>query len=362
MKIQYSELITDYYENLNTNLRNFRGGPGFLESWVHDEDHTRSLLGIFDLAAENKIDEVQVLLSPEVMSSVDFSYLSNEISPSSLKQEIQDQQVVLTFQRNSGASKSSASTGAINEAFKQQADAALKKIQHEGELPANQFTFTAEANGARLQVAVDDKGIVQKAKHFGATGYAKAILDVLAGQLLNRPFQEGSEHGMIRTMNLLRDQNIPLHIKGLVTPENADQNFHMPLQLLRTAYKGYREKNPMIKNEWRDAIAANWLAMPISERIQAAQKEMIHQAQKMGLQTTGVEIVQIKNDTRLVLSLRQDPKLPSFGNKLIQMERALRNKFGAELEFQVEGVEDRNKRVERSGRTNEVKASEAKAN
>ena len=361
MKIQYQDLINDYYENLNTNLRNFRGGPGFLESWVHDEDHTRSLLGIFDLANENKIDEVQILLSPDVMSSVNFSFLSNEISPSSLKQETKDQQVVLTFSRASGANKSHTTVGAINEAFKKQADAALQKIQFEGELPQDQNTYRAEANGVRLQVAVDDKGIVQKVRHFGANGYVKAILDVLAAQLLNRPFQEGSEHGLIRVMHALRDYQIPLHVKGLVTPENADQSFHLPMQLLRSAFKNFQEKHPNIKNEWRDAIAQNWLSMPIPERIQAAQKEMISTAQKMGLQTTGVEIVQIKNDTRLVLSLKQDINFPSFGNKLIQIERALRAKFGAELEFQVEGIEDRNKRVERSGRTNEVKASEMKA-
>lgn len=353
MKIQYQELINDYYENLNTNLRNFRGGPGFLESWVHDEDHTRSLLGIFDLAAENKIDEVQILLSPDVMGSVDFSLLSNEISPSSLKQETKDQQVILTFSRSNGSAKSEAVTGAINEAFKSQAEAALKNIQHEGELPQDKQTYTAEANGVRLQIAVDEDGIVRKAKHFGASGYQKAILDVLAKQILNRSFQEGSEHGMIRVMNALRDWQIPLHVKGLVTPENADQSFHLPLQLLRTAFKSFQTTHPLHKNEWRDAIAQNWLNMPIEDRIKAAQKEMIEQAQKMGLQTTGVEIVQIKNDTRLVLSLKQDINFPSFGNKLIQIERALRNKFGVELEFQVEGIEDRNKRVERSGRSND---------
>ena len=351
MKIQYEELIKDYYENLNTNLRNFRGGPGFLESWVHDEDHTRSLLGIFDLASENKVDEVQILLSPDIMQSVNFSFLSNEISPSSLKQEVQNEQVVLTFRRGtSGAGKSENSMGAINEAFKKQADVALKKIEFEGELPNEKFSYTADLNGVRLQVATDENGIVQKVRHFGANGYHKAVLDILARELVNRPFQEGSEHGMIRVMNHLRDFNIPLHVKGLVTPENADTCFQLPQQLLRTAFQLYHTTHPLKKNEWRNPIPQQWLNTPVADRIQMAQKEMMNIAQKLGLQASGVEIVQIKNDTRLVLAFKQDPSFPNFGNQLINIERQLREKFGVELEFQVEGLEDRNKRIERTKR------------
>ena len=55
MFIDYNEIVENYNKNLDENLRGFTGGPGFLETWTHDEDINRSVGEIIDLAVENKL-------------------------------------------------------------------------------------------------------------------------------------------------------------------------------------------------------------------------------------------------------------------------------------------------------------------
>src|SRR5258708_36646424 len=74
-ELNYQELVSGYYDNLNNNLRNFKGGPGFLETWVHDEDHNRSLLEILDLAHEHGMATLKIRLPAEVANSLNLDWL-----------------------------------------------------------------------------------------------------------------------------------------------------------------------------------------------------------------------------------------------------------------------------------------------
>ena len=79
-ELNYQDLVTGYYDNLNNNLRNFKGGPGFLETWVHDEDHNRSLLEILDLAHSHGIDALNIQLPPAVADSLNLDWLRRNAS------------------------------------------------------------------------------------------------------------------------------------------------------------------------------------------------------------------------------------------------------------------------------------------
>src|ERR1700730_18580384 len=78
--LNYQELVTGYYENLNNNLRNFKGAPGFLETWVHDEDHNRSLLEILDLAHSHGISTLHIRLSAAVADTINLEWLRKNAS------------------------------------------------------------------------------------------------------------------------------------------------------------------------------------------------------------------------------------------------------------------------------------------
>lgn len=78
--IHYEELVQNYCDGLFTKLRNFVPGPPFLETWVHDEDHSRSIYGIFEAAESAGLEELEVTVKAETASSIEMIRLEGELS------------------------------------------------------------------------------------------------------------------------------------------------------------------------------------------------------------------------------------------------------------------------------------------
>ncbi len=78
--IQYEELVQNYCDGLFTKLRNFVPGPPFLETWVHDEDHSRSIYGIFEAAEGAGLDDLQVTVKAETAKDIEMIRLEGELS------------------------------------------------------------------------------------------------------------------------------------------------------------------------------------------------------------------------------------------------------------------------------------------
>ncbi|MGE4132081.1 MAG: hypothetical protein AB7F86_10625 [Bdellovibrionales bacterium] len=348
-ELKYQELVEGYYDNLNNNLRNFKGGPGFLETWVHDEDHNRSLLEILDLAHENGISDLKVDLPKDVASEVNLDWLRrNAIAFGSV-----DLTGTLLTYSNKKASYSLDELTDISAPYSDAVSRQLTQVRHEGDLENTKLqTFSAADGSGTLAVAIDDKGIVREAKHKGFKGARRGVMDAQCLVLEGRSALEGAEHSGIRLEAILRDPKRPLPVKGLMTPEIADPIFALPQRLVREIYKQYREANKIDANKrnfWRDPSPATWLELAFEDKLKQAQKVMVEACQAFGLQTD-VTVTDIKNDTRFVLSYTQDKTKPNFGYAMIKLERWLRPKLGFEVELLLESIEDRNRRVERTKR------------
>lgn len=79
MHIHYEELVQDYWERLFNNLRNFKGGPAFLETWVLDEDLFRSLYGLFEAAEGSGEKSLSVTLREETAKGFDLAEAQREL-------------------------------------------------------------------------------------------------------------------------------------------------------------------------------------------------------------------------------------------------------------------------------------------
>jgi hypothetical protein len=176
-------------------------------------------------------------------------------------------------------------------------------------------------------------------------------MDRFCSVLIKRPLQEGAEHGAIRLEALLRDPAKPTKVKGLLTADTADQIFHKPIQLARQLWHDYvlAKKIEPKRNFWRDPVPQTWLGLSAEERMKQAQMALTEGCREFGLQVD-VLVTEIKNNTRFVLSYKQAADKPNFGWHMIKLERWLRNKFGFEVELQLESIEDRNRREERTKR------------
>lgn len=80
MTFDYDELVKNYWDGLFSRLRNFTGGPAFLETWVHDEDHTRSILGLFEAAEASGQTQITLRVGPTTAPLLKISEIRQELS------------------------------------------------------------------------------------------------------------------------------------------------------------------------------------------------------------------------------------------------------------------------------------------
>lgn len=77
--LNYESLVENYESGLSTQLRGFKSGPDFLETWVHDSDPRRSVLGIFEAAKDAGLEELALELAFDTVSSLNVSSLGTEL-------------------------------------------------------------------------------------------------------------------------------------------------------------------------------------------------------------------------------------------------------------------------------------------
>ncbi|MGE3760114.1 MAG: hypothetical protein AB7H97_20280, partial [Pseudobdellovibrionaceae bacterium] len=347
-ELNYQELVEGYYDNLNNNLRNFKGGPGFLETWVHDEDHNRSLLEILDLAHEHGISELKIQLPKDVSTQVNLDWLrknSHEFGSVDLKGQ------QLSFS-NTRADYAVDEFSQVSELYVDGLKRQNKALRFEGVIETNGGQVFKAGDGGELAVALGDKGLVTEAKHKGFTGIKRPLMDALCGVLQGRSLHEGAEHCGIRLEAILRDPSKPVKVKGLLTPETADPMFALPQKLVRQIFADYVKTNKIEvkRNFWRDPVPAQWLDLPYETKLKEAQKVLNEGCAAFGLQSD-VAVTEVKGDARFFLNYKQDKTKPDFGRHMIKLEHWLRNKLQFEVDLQLESIEDRNRREERTKRS-----------
>jgi hypothetical protein len=344
--LKYDELVAAYYENLNENLRHFRGGPGFLETWVHDEDHGRSLLGIIDLAHGEGIAELQIELNPEVASGLDLEWLRKEISGMGALQLAGKN---LSFRREEKPAKEESFN--VHPAYRAALDRAARDIKyalHPGNaLPeqAGEIWRTAASGGISLHLRLSSGGTITAGLHESA-GILAPVLDQLVGIILGLPLGEAADHGLIRLEKALRSEREPPPVSGVITPENADPCFGLPGKLLRALRPERGEVNT-----WREGLPEWWRALSEPDRLNKAASALQASIAKLKLDDPGIEVAGIKGDHRFVISYPAAPANKYWHYHLIELERAVRKELGFAAELQCEDIADRNRRVERTNRS-----------
>lgn len=383
MKLVYEELYRSYVESLQTKLRNFSVGHEFLDTWVPEEDPTRGLFGLFEAAALAKVREpLIVCVSPETLQRLDCAGLKNKLAALG-QTTVSGGEFTVDFTtpvsgempRDTGpqsrASNADPRAAPLDprggDRFSEVADigelaavtapylagikAAAENPVFEGKLPAGAGTFHAQENEIVLSVTVDAAGIVTAARHTGSKPAWKGVLDALCRVLLGRPLQEGGEHGLIRVMEALRDKSLPIPVKGILTPDNADPVFALPQRLIRAIFHHWAKATGWkpVWNMWDDAPLPAWKALSEAEKTSRAQKALRIACRDLGLQEDA-EVVSVLNDVRLVLHFVQAKDKPPFAPGMIALELRLRHDLDPRLELQLEGLEDRNTRIQRTAR------------
>lgn len=98
---------------------------------------------------------------------------------------------------------------------------------------------------------------------------------------------------------------------------------------------------------WRDQM--DWNALEATTQNEAAKSSLKMCCKVLGLQED-VELIDVKDNDRLVLHYEQSPGHPDFGRNMIRLESLMRQTMGVVIDLRLEAKEDRNKRTQRTGR------------
>ncbi len=218
----------------------------------------------------------------------------------------------------------------------------------------NEILLVSKYENAELKCLVDmESEIVTAASHYAFDSELKPFLDCMCEIMINRSIQDLYDHGVIRLEYRLRDHDAPLRVKGLFTPDNSDPVFIKIKNIVRPLYKEFiASTNKEVKrNFWDDTASVEWKKLDIATKKEKLQSSLNTAFQSLGFTfTSSPEVVDIKDDIRIVLHIDDADKKLNVGSKLIYLERILKSDLDDRLELQLESLSDKNKRIQRTKR------------
>lgn len=388
MILDYDELIAYYNNSLHSQLRSFSTGHAFLETWVPDEDASRSLFGIFEAADVAGLSgELTVRLSPKTAALLDKNWLESQTSAfGDLAVESRPDGVSLRFTfgkgdapvarfgafRQSGQGKGGAQAtraansrdGEVDLEARLQASlgrevenvhplylakvrAASLAIDHEGELPPQTGKHRLETilSGLKLSLALDARTVIVAARHAGATGLNQALLDRFCASIEGLSLQEASEHGIIRLERELRSEGSAAPVPGILTPESGEPAFATPTRLIREIFKAWAQRSGQAprRNFWTDPLPLAWLEADASTRLERARAAIDEALSRLQVPAGMIRLREIQRDTRVVVEFEGRDAEKKAGPLLLRLERMMRESLRVPLELFLAEREDTNK-------------------
>ena len=369
--LDYADLVARYETGLVDNLRSFGFQTEYLDLWVPDEDLTRSLLNLFNAAAEvgqhnltiripaGALNELKEAGLPALAAK--HGQLSIDDGKDGAILRITGLRVVtLTSPGAASAMPSAKSVDSQATIASQQIRpdeaprqpeslsepyAGALKAAGKSEFPASDHPdlvrARAEIDGFVLEAAIDPKDhVIQGLTSNGARNAMLGdLLAVLSHICRGLPVLEAADHGAIRLEYLLRG-HAPRPRPGIVIPETVEPAFRFVSTLLRALLADYRGKTG-----YRDKTNT-YDTMPDSRWLQAddaARRAQLAEAfSRAGFQLADVIIVAIEFDVRVVISLNETA-VKDPAHALAILERHMKHFVDGRLELFLSELKDTNK-------------------
>ena len=379
--IDYEQVTGAYEATLNTQLRGFRGGARFLEHWVHDPDPVKSVINMIEAAATDGLVDVTVFLGPRTQAALDMGRLDEQAGAlgevTKEPQEGGGLALTVCFTRAAAAApglgaearerarrareardarlraQAGAAPAAARDGLHPVYRGAVQRIlsgtlRHEGPLatmPGVEQLSTAR-DGWVLEAFVDPATHrVRVARHRGARGETRALLEGLCEMMEDKPLIECADHALIRLEYRLRDRVRERPVAGIVTPESVEPAFGPLSAAVRGLLAEYRHRTGYdeIENRFDPEPSAGWNALTAEQRLARVQTALDGLVAQRGLRPGDVVCTRIDRSTRATVELRAE--LPARGRAALMMdlERGLKDSVEPVLHLYQEEMHDKNK-------------------
>lgn len=330
--------MADYSSRLHTVLRGFQGGHEALESWVHDEDLTESLVSMLESAQAYGLSGVTVtvrarapLFEPNRIRSEAKHLGKVEVLPHQKGFDVCVEFGEAAAVRRSGLAKSPR----VSRPFAENAPTTTR-IGREGlDAPAlarfrtqrnHEINTTAPAfpsagltvpaadglaalvvaqDGVRLSVEVREAGTIFRASYGGAEGDTQAVLEALCAQIEGTPLRDAVDHAVKRLELQLRPNLFSRAVPGIQHGESSHPALTLAHNLLRSVaqsplaerWLGSRE------NTWMPGVSPEWSALDEAHRLARLQAGLDDWCANEGHPAGTLHCVAIFRDVRLTVGL-----------------------------------------------------------
>ncbi len=243
----------------------------------------------------------------------------------------------------------------VNEIYREKIASRSQQIRFEKVIAekTGQRVLKSKHQDGLLSVALDENSIIIDVGHSGFVNPLRCFVDSVCEIIKEKSLQEASEHGLVRLDYALRNEKTTSEKVGLFNAELVEPCLQVTNQLLRDLFRQnleFNEDKKIALNYWRDQIPQFWLEKSEADKIKVIVEALPTILNQESLNSDVIEIVKIRHETRVVVAIRPQPHQKNIGHHLIKIERELQKNTGLPLELQLESLEDRNKRIERTQR------------
>jgi hypothetical protein len=369
--IDYEALVEAYRQSLTSVLRGFRPGDfteAFLEMWVPDEDDLKSLEGIFEAALAAKVPSLELKVGARTLSRAPRESFTRMASRFGAVTTTADGDAIIVGVTLSGdgtpAVKSAATTSAMRGARKAAPgpavlpmgeraaayDESIRRVSsfsHEGEeeLVGAVHVIAPHRSAAKLHVWVDATKVIARARHVGAVGDDRAVLEVLCGILESLPLREAADHGAARLELALRGRGGARVVPGIVSPANADPRIGACETTLRAVVLEYTRMSGAIDphNEYVPPANGAWTAASHAQRVALAAEAVRAVARDVGLGEADVEVTDLQGEVRVIVAFASEVAVAKRPALLFELERALKARLDEGVALYMEEMADKNR-------------------
>lgn len=346
MIINYEEVVDDYNGKLLTKLRSHGSSFDYLEMWVPDENHVKSILNMVEAAETYGKQDIQISILNDTLTSSELKLLVEEIQKiGNISVDSTDGGKLLAVTALQAGS--SAITENLDESFHQGFSEIAEQIDHQGEIDVvgEEEKYDATENGVNLSVVVID-GVIAKAVFSGElSAQQQVIMEVFCRVIEELPLQEAADHAALNTLYGLFNKKCSRPVKGIMMVENVDSMFKLSQNLIREINKIYRkDKNVQdVSNFWIPHLSKDWLMLSVQGKIDRIDPIISDFQNENELLKDDIHIENIEKDIRVIVSFSGNVAADPQPRLLMKLEEKIRTSTGKRLEIYAQERQDANR-------------------
>jgi hypothetical protein len=352
-----------------------------LETWVPDEDDSKSILNIIEAAEGAGLAEISIRVGTCTFNRLDLKSLQEAAGRRGKVDTVTSGDAILlhvsfagTDELGSGLYRNTESCNkpemkairksaplpsykalstqapvwsgkqTVHPVYKERLKKKSQLCPHEGALSPDyglELVQASRENTTLVALVEPRQHLVKKAMFRGArSDDERAVLDTLCQFMVGKPILECADHGMIYVEHQLRDPSQPVPVPGIVTPENADPIFSSPTRLVRELLACYRRRTGFnsTANFYDLPPRIEWLALPEDKKVGKVQAAIGGHPLGGGIEVVGTEGPK-RVSVRFPYGLGPSPK----ASRLMQLEAYIQSEVEPTLELETEPRPDANK-------------------